>query len=52
MVDKPFTFINTKTKKIITKVRLNSTDILKQNRQIHKFLANNFTQQYNPLNIL
>ena len=32
---------------IIAKVWLNSTAILKQNRQIYKFLANNFIQQYN-----
>ncbi len=37
---------------IIAEVWLNSTDILKQNRQIDKFLANIFTQQYNPLNFL
>ncbi len=37
---------------IIAEVWLNSTDILKQNSQIYKFLANIFTQQYNPLNFL
>lgn len=37
-----------KDQKIIAEVWLNSTDILKQNSQIYKFLANIFTQQYNP----
>ncbi len=37
-----------KCPEIIAEVWLNSTDILKQNSQIYKFLANIFTQQYNP----